>query len=82
MSSFLIGGLRRGDIKDRPVDMTPIGSSDDTSDVGLIEWTVGDRWTWDINFRCSKCDMVKPLNAFSKKQQTYGFTSRTCKQCW
>ena len=53
-----------------------------TPDVGLVEWTAGDRWTWDINFRCAKCDMVKPLNAFSKKQQTYGLTSRTCKQCW
>ena len=47
----------------------------------LVEWRHGDAWTHDVNFRCGKCGIVKPLCDFGKKSQKYSCDFRVCKSC-
>ncbi|MDA8609455.1 hypothetical protein N9L19_00910 [bacterium] len=48
----------------------------------LEAWQPGDVWHWGINLLCTKCNRVKPLNEFYKKQQGYNLqATRRCKLC-
>jgi len=63
---------------DKPVIETNIEKKVDEK---LVEWMPGDKWSWDINFRCHLCHIVQPLKHFPKSAQKYAQRDRKCKAC-